>query len=119
METISLNGKWKCRSDIKNLGIKNKWFVQENYNLVEKSLINIEIPRSYNLLHGFESFEGIFWHFYRPQPQQGRRDRNCVKQNRRCGCCNGAEWGRYRWCPGAAHRRAGAAAGVCRGRNRS
>jgi len=60
MKTISLNGKWKCKPDFKNLGIENKWYVPENYNLSDNNLIDIEIPKSYNLLQGFENFEGIF-----------------------------------------------------------
>ncbi|MFX0000639.1 MAG: glycoside hydrolase family 2 protein [Candidatus Hermodarchaeota archaeon] len=64
MKTISLNGKWKCKSDIKNIGIKNNWYNPDVYNLNKKNLINIEIPKSFNLLKGFENFEGTFWHFY-------------------------------------------------------
>jgi len=26
MKTISLNGKWKCKADVENIGIKNKWY---------------------------------------------------------------------------------------------
>ena len=43
MKTLSLNGKWKCRSDIKNLGIENKWYLLENYNVMNINLIDIEI----------------------------------------------------------------------------
>lgn len=58
MESISLNGNWKCKSNIENLGIKKEWFLFENYNMIENNLIEIEIPKSYNLLQGFENFEG-------------------------------------------------------------
>ncbi len=64
MKTISLNGKWKCKSDVKNIGIQNKWYIPENYNFNDKNLKDIEIPKSFNFLNGFENFEGIFWHFY-------------------------------------------------------
>ncbi|MFX1596355.1 MAG: glycoside hydrolase family 2 protein [Promethearchaeota archaeon] len=64
MKTISLNGKWKCKPDVEDLGIQKKWFFQENYNINHNNLIDIEIPYSYNLLNGFETFEGTFWHFY-------------------------------------------------------
>ena len=65
MKTISLNGKWKCKLDIENLGIEKEQYNPKNYNIRNNNLINIEIPKSYNLLQGFEIFEGIFQHFYR------------------------------------------------------
>jgi beta-glucuronidase len=63
MKTISLNGKWKCKSDIKNKGIENKWYLPENYNVNDIDLYDIEIPKSFNLLEEFENFEGVIWHF--------------------------------------------------------
>ena len=32
METISLNGKCKCKRDLENLGIKNKWCLPHIYD---------------------------------------------------------------------------------------
>jgi hypothetical protein len=64
MKTISLNGKWKCKLDVVTLGIKNKWYIIEKYNINENNLIDIEMPKSYNLLKGYENFEGIFWNLY-------------------------------------------------------
>ncbi|MFX1418041.1 MAG: sugar-binding domain-containing protein [Promethearchaeota archaeon] len=32
--------------------------------MIDNDLFDIEIPKSYNLLPGFESSEGIFWHFH-------------------------------------------------------
>jgi len=32
MEIISLNGKWKCKPDLENLGIKNKWCIPHDYD---------------------------------------------------------------------------------------
>ncbi|MHA1272014.1 MAG: glycoside hydrolase family 2 protein [Promethearchaeota archaeon] len=64
MMRISLNGKWKCRPDIKNEGINNKWFLRENVNFNDPSLLEIIIPNSFNILKNFELYEGIFWHFY-------------------------------------------------------
>ncbi|MFW9900140.1 MAG: glycoside hydrolase family 2 protein [Candidatus Thorarchaeota archaeon] len=64
MKAVSLNGKWKCISDYQNIGIKNKWYDQEHYELDEKNLTDIEIPKSFNVLDEFENFEGIVWHFY-------------------------------------------------------
>ncbi len=64
MKTISLNGKWKCKPDHDNLGIKNKWYSPNNYTIPGDNLLDIEIPQSFNLIRGFENFEGIFWHFY-------------------------------------------------------
>ncbi|MFX1569513.1 MAG: glycoside hydrolase family 2 protein [Promethearchaeota archaeon] len=64
MKTVSLNGKWKCISDHQNIGIKNKWYDQEHYELDRKNLIDIEIPKSFNNLDEFGNFEGIVWHFY-------------------------------------------------------
>lgn len=40
MKTVSLNGKWKCKVDVENIGIKNKWYDLESYNLRDKNLIN-------------------------------------------------------------------------------
>jgi len=64
MKVISLNGKWKCKSDVENIGIEDKWYMPKNYNLNNNNLKDIEIPQSFNFLTGFENFEGIFWHFY-------------------------------------------------------
>jgi len=60
MKTVSLNRKWKCKPDNENLGIENKWYLPENYNINDINLIDIEIPKSYNLFQGFENFESIF-----------------------------------------------------------
>jgi len=64
MKLISLNGIWKCQPDINNQGLKNRWFEQRNLNKKDSENLNIKIPGSFNLLKGFEVFEGIFWHFY-------------------------------------------------------
>jgi beta-glucuronidase len=64
MKTISLNGKWKCKPDHDNLGIKHKWYSPKNYDITDKDLLDIDLPKSFNLLEGYESFEGTFWHFY-------------------------------------------------------
>ncbi|MFW9819295.1 MAG: glycoside hydrolase family 2 protein [Candidatus Thorarchaeota archaeon] len=64
MKTISLSGKWKCKPDYSNLGVAYEWYSPNNYALIDNSLIYINIPKSFNLLKDFESFEGIFWHFY-------------------------------------------------------
>ncbi|MFX1389342.1 MAG: glycoside hydrolase family 2 protein [Promethearchaeota archaeon] len=64
MKAISLNGNWKCKPDLSNIGIKQKWYIPEVYAESDKNLIDIEIPKSYNLLQDFEYFEGIFWHFF-------------------------------------------------------
>ncbi|MFX0038480.1 MAG: glycoside hydrolase family 2 protein [Promethearchaeota archaeon] len=64
MNIISLNGKWKCKSDPDDLGMEDEWYSPKNYDKIKNSLLDIEIPKSFNLLERFESFEGIFWHFY-------------------------------------------------------
>lgn len=64
MKKISLNGTWKCKSDLENLGREEKWYLPENYQNSSNNMIDIDIPKSFNLLKGFEAFEGIFWHFY-------------------------------------------------------
>ncbi len=64
MKTISLNGKWKCKPDHDNIGIEYKWYSPKNYDINDINLINIDIPKSFNLLEKYKSFEGIFWHFY-------------------------------------------------------
>lgn len=64
MKTISLSGKWKCKPDHDNLGIIYKWYSSKNFDINDKNLLDINIPKSFNLLENFESFEGIFWHFY-------------------------------------------------------
>ena len=63
MKTISLNGKWKCKPDLENLGTDCEWYIPKNYDINDNNLIDINIPNSYNLLEGHETFEGIFWHF--------------------------------------------------------
>ncbi len=45
MKTVSLNGKWKCKADVENIGIKNKWYDLESYNARDSYLIDIEIPK--------------------------------------------------------------------------
>ena len=64
MKVVSLNGNWKCKPDFDNIGIEEGWYLLENYNNNDNSLINIKIPKSFNLLKNFGVFEGIFWHFY-------------------------------------------------------
>ncbi|MFW9937226.1 MAG: glycoside hydrolase family 2 protein [Candidatus Thorarchaeota archaeon] len=64
MKRISLNGKWKSKSDLENLGREKKWYLPKYYQKSRNDLIDIDIPKSFNLLKGFEAFEGIFWHFY-------------------------------------------------------
>ncbi|MFX0021116.1 MAG: glycoside hydrolase family 2 protein [Candidatus Hermodarchaeota archaeon] len=64
MKTISLNGKWKCKPDHDNLGIKSKWYSPISYAISSDNLLDIEIPQSFNLIRGFENFEGVFWHFF-------------------------------------------------------
>ena len=38
MKAISLNGKYKYKSDVKNKGIENKWYFPENYNIINRNL---------------------------------------------------------------------------------
>ncbi|MFX0002586.1 MAG: glycoside hydrolase family 2 protein [Candidatus Hodarchaeota archaeon] len=64
MNIISLNGKWRCKSDLDDLGMEYGWYSPRKYDKIKNSLLDINIPKSFNLLEGFESFEGIFWHFY-------------------------------------------------------
>jgi beta-glucuronidase len=64
MKLISLDGNWKCRPDLKDIGIDNKWYDPSNYNKADNDLLDIQIPKSYNLLEGYEIYEGIFWHFF-------------------------------------------------------
>ncbi len=64
MKVVSLNGRWKCKPDFNDIGLVNKWFTRGIYNDSDKDLITIQIPGSYNSLKDFESFEGVFWHFY-------------------------------------------------------
>ena len=48
MEPVSLNGKWKCKSDIDNLGIENKGYIPENFNKGDNTLVEIDIPKSFH-----------------------------------------------------------------------
>ncbi|MFX0006036.1 MAG: hypothetical protein ACFFA7_05865 [Promethearchaeota archaeon] len=64
MKVISLNGKWKCKPDHDNLGVVYKWYSPNNHSIDDSNLLDIDIPKSFNLLENFGSFEGIFWHFY-------------------------------------------------------
>ncbi|MHA1436296.1 MAG: glycoside hydrolase family 2 protein [Promethearchaeota archaeon] len=63
MKSISLDGIWKCKPDFNDNGIMDKWYDPRNYNDKDKDLLEIKIPNSFNVLEGFELFEGIFWHF--------------------------------------------------------
>ncbi len=64
METISLNRKWTCKPDLEDSSIKSEWFIPKNFDRNDNRLIDIEIPKSYNFLEGYDIFEGVFWHFY-------------------------------------------------------
>ena len=64
MNIISLNGKWTCKPDHGNLGIVYKCYSPNNHSIDDSNLLDINIPKSFNLLENFGSFEGIFWHFY-------------------------------------------------------
>jgi len=64
MKVVPLNGTWKCKPDFDDIGIEKGWYLLGNYNVNGNSLIDIQIPKSFNLLKNFEVFEGIFWHFY-------------------------------------------------------
>ncbi len=64
MKIISLNGKWKSKPDYHNLGIEYKWYSNKNLVLNNDDLLDIDIPKSFNLIERHECFEGIFWHFY-------------------------------------------------------
>lgn len=64
MKIISLNGNYKCRPDTDNIGLENEWYLQANYNFKDNKLYDIFIPASFNLIEGYEYFEGIFWHFH-------------------------------------------------------
>ena len=63
MKIISLNGKWKCKPDYHNLGIEYEWYSNKNLVLNNDALLDIDIPKSFNLIERYECFEGIFWHF--------------------------------------------------------
>ena len=64
MKIISLNGKWKCKLDHGNLGIVYKRYSPNNHSIDDSNLLDIDIPKNFNLLENFGSFEDIFWHFY-------------------------------------------------------
>jgi beta-glucuronidase len=59
-----LNGKWKCKPDVDNVGLTAEWFRPKLYDENDSELLNIEIPNSFNTLKGYEIYEGIFWHFF-------------------------------------------------------
>lgn len=65
MRIRSLNGKWKCKPDINDIGIKSEWFKPDSYDKNDTELLDIEIPNSFNTLKGYEIYEGIFWHFFK------------------------------------------------------
>ncbi len=64
MQSIELDGKWKCKADKGNVGIEEEWFKPKNYDPLENDLLDIHIPNSFNLLEGYDIYEGIFWHFH-------------------------------------------------------
>ena len=63
MKKYSLNGQWNCIPDVENKGIEKEWFFREKLNEVSNKIIPIEIPKSFNLIKKYHSFEGVFWHF--------------------------------------------------------
>jgi beta-glucuronidase len=63
MKKVSLNGKWKAKSDKNNIGIREEWFKRNNFKADDNDLIDINIPSSFNSLEGYDVYEGIFWHF--------------------------------------------------------
>ncbi len=64
MNVVSLDGIWKCKPDFNDKGLDDNWFARGTYDASDKDLLSIQIPGSYNSLKNFESYEGIFWHFY-------------------------------------------------------
>jgi len=64
MNIQSFNGKWKAKADKNNKGIEREWFKPQWYHKNSNDLLDIEIPKSFNILKGYEVYEGIFWHFY-------------------------------------------------------
>jgi len=64
MQKCSLNGQWNCLPDLQDVGIKNKWFHHKNLQNLVSDFIPLKIPTSFNLIEGYELFEGIFWHFF-------------------------------------------------------
>ena len=63
MKIITLDGIWKCKPDLKDVGIQNNWYDASTYNRTDNELLDIQIPNSFNLLEDYEIYEGIFWHF--------------------------------------------------------
>ena len=64
MQKFSLNGQWNCLPDLDDEGLESKWYLQENFKNLTSSLYSLEIPKSFNLIEGYQLFEGVFWHFY-------------------------------------------------------
>ncbi|MBD3211327.1 MAG: hypothetical protein GF311_01875 [Candidatus Lokiarchaeota archaeon] len=64
MKKQTLNGNWKCKPDVHDVGLTAEWFRPDLYDQNDSELLNIEIPNSFNTLKGYEIYEGIFWHFF-------------------------------------------------------
>jgi beta-glucuronidase len=64
MKYYSLNGMWKCIPDLKGVGLDEGWFSPEKYAGLKENCIEVSIPSSFNLIAGYESFEGIFWYYH-------------------------------------------------------
>ncbi|MGV9172471.1 MAG: glycoside hydrolase family 2 protein [Promethearchaeia archaeon] len=63
MQQINLNGTWHYLADENNIGEANEWYLPQKKKSLENEMSNIEIPKSYNVLDGYELYEGPFWHF--------------------------------------------------------
>jgi beta-glucuronidase len=61
---ISLNGNWFCEVDKEDIGKNENWFKYEVFGTKNPILSEIKIPMSFNILKGYENFEGIFWHYF-------------------------------------------------------
>jgi len=64
MQTYSLNGQWQCLPDENDIGIEDKWFLYDKIKDRNYHLIPLKIPNSFNLIDGYDLYEGVFWFFY-------------------------------------------------------
>ncbi|MBD3350913.1 MAG: hypothetical protein GF364_05445 [Candidatus Lokiarchaeota archaeon] len=60
---ISLNGDWKYKIDVQDIGIEKKWWEPVNIENNMKDLSSIKIPSCWNTIDKLEKYEGIVWFF--------------------------------------------------------
>ena len=49
MKATSLNDKWRCKLNFKNVSVENEMYGVKNYDANDNNLVSLGIPKSFNL----------------------------------------------------------------------